>query len=254
MTTVLNSDNSNTGQINPQEKANNAEQYVEEEFRDVNLKNQIKRQKEWVYLSHYLVIEGLDPVHIISGKDDGNEPDFTLVFCENEQMIYIGVELTTIPRLRTQMSDSGLITKRWYWQALNLVAKQNMERQINDSESDYLIAERFTKPMKTAYMPQDKFKEYRKGRSISIITQQDVDEVMKKKQPKVDAYHSRRQLNEIWLLIHTDKYQPDTILSFERSKKTGQHLALKHNSDFDKVQITCYPSYRMLNVQKLTKS
>lgn len=253
MTTVLNSDDPNTEQINPQKKANNAEQHAEGEHRGVNLKNQIKRQKEWVYLSHYLAIEGLDPVHIISGKDDGNEPDFTLVFCENEQMVYIGVELTTIPRLRTQMNDTGLITKRWYWQALNLVAKQNMERHINEGENNYLIAERFKKPMKTAYMPQDKFKESRKGRSISIITQKDVDEVMKKKQPKTNSYHNRRQLNELWLLIHTDKYQPDIILSLERSEQIGGDLPLMHNSDFDKVQITCYPSYRMLNVQKLNK-
>ncbi|WP_296404111.1 hypothetical protein [Psychrobacter sp.] len=216
-----------------------------------SLQNQVKRQKEWVYLSHFLAIQGLQPVHIISGKDDGNEPDFTLVFWEDNQLVYIGIELTTLPRLRSQMSDSGLIAKRWYWQALNIVAKQNLENHVYDHENGYLTAERFKIPMKTAYMPRNKFIKQRKGRSISIITQKDVDEVMKKKQPKIESYHIRRPLNELWLLIHTDKYQPETILSFERSKQTGNEMALKHDTAFDNVQITCYPSYRILNVLKV---
>lgn len=257
MSTVLNNDNPDTRQISPlslQGQDKSIQLNAEGSRHSINLKNQIKRQKEWVYLSHYLAISGLDPVYIISGMDDGNEPDFTLVFWENDQLVYIGLELTTLSRLRTQMSDTGLITKRWYWQAINLVAKQNKEKYLYDNENGYLIAERFKKPMKTAYMPQNKFKEYRKGRSISIITQTDVDEVIKKKQPKINSYHNRRQLNELWLLIHTDKYQPDTILSLERSKQIGHDLSLTHNSDFDNVQITCYPSYRMINVQKLNKS
>ena len=92
------------------------------------------------------------------------------------------------------------------------------------------------------------------SKGINKYTQTDVDEVIKKKQPKINSYHNRRQLNELWLLIHTDKYQPDTILSLERSKQIGHDLSLTHNSDFDNVQITCYPSYRMINVQKLNKS
>lgn len=252
MTPLLNSNDPDKKQTDSQANVNRIESNAESEQHRVNLQNQTKRQKEWVYLSHYLAIQGLDPVHIISGKDDGNEPDFTLVFWENDQLVYIGVELTTLPRLRTQMSDTGLIAKRWYWQAVNLVAKQNLEGNLYDNENGYLISERFKKPMKTAYMPQNKFKEYRKGRSISIITQEDVDQVMKKKQSKTNAYHSRRPLNELWLLIHTDKYQPDTILSFERSKQTGHDLALTHSSGFDNVQITCYPSYRTLNVLTVT--
>lgn len=216
-----------------------------------NLQNQIKRQREWVYLTHYLTIQGLDPVHIISGKDDGYEPDFTLVFWENNQLVYIGIELTTLPRLRTQMSEKGLIAKRWYWQALNVVAKQNISGHLYDEDNGYLTAERFKIPMKTLYMPKDKFIEFRKGRTISSITQQDVDKVMHKKQPKIEAYQTRRALNELWLLIHTDKYQPDTILSFEKDKLTGRDINLTHSTAFDNVQITCYPSYKILNVQKI---
>lgn len=265
METVLNSENTIININNPYEKIgfngkqdkdtllnNGTPQNRQATYNGENLQNQIKRQKEWVYLSHYLAIEGLEPVHIISGKDDGNEPDFTLVFWENDQLVYIGIELTTLPRLRTQMSEVGLIAKRWYWQALSTVAKQNLEQQYYDINNSYYLTERFKTPMKTVYMPQYKFEKYRKSRTISSITQKDVDEVMKKKKPKIESYHNRRQLNELWLLIHTDKYQPDTILSFERSKQTGQELALKHDSDFDNVQITCYPSYRTLNVQRVT--
>lgn len=65
--------------------------------------NQSKRQREWVYLSHYLMISGLNPLHIISGQDDGREPDFTLIFYQQRRLYYVGIELTTLPRLREQM-------------------------------------------------------------------------------------------------------------------------------------------------------
>lgn len=85
---------------------------------------QLKRLRERVYLSHFLAINGIQPEHIICGKDDGKEPDFTLVI-DNQ---YIGIELTTLPRLRDRMGDKHLSLKRWYWKLRANVAGSSMTR------------------------------------------------------------------------------------------------------------------------------
>lgn len=71
----------------------------------------LKRLRERVYLSHFLAVNGIQPEHIICGEDDGKEPDFTLII-DNQ---YIGIELTTLPRLRDRMGNKHLLLKRWYW-------------------------------------------------------------------------------------------------------------------------------------------
>ncbi|WP_131669173.1 hypothetical protein [Psychrobacter pygoscelis] len=203
-----------------------------------NRQNQTKRQREWVYLSHYIAINGLNPLHIISGQDDGREPDFTLVFYQQSRLYYVGVELTTLPRLRDQMGEAALIAKRWYWQGLRVMA---MRRQ---KQASY---QRFRLPVTTLYMPIDDFNKrlYRLPRSI--ITQQDVDAVMAKKAHKAAAYHTRRPLDELWLLVHCDKYQPESILTASKAS-----ITLTHNSDFDQVQITRYPSHKVIDVSRST--
>ena len=203
---------------------------------------QSKRQREWVYLCHYLAITGLDPVHIISGLDDGQEPDFTLVFYWQQQFYYVGVELTTLPRLRDQMGDKGLITKRWYWQSLLIMAKQ----QADLDEQQYLQL-----PMTTLYMPATIFEQRLQYLAHSAITQKDVDAVMDKKSHKVPSYKTRRKLDELWLLIHTDKYQPQSILTVPKSAAQPSKLAnptLSHHSNFDRVHITRYPSHKLIEV------
>lgn len=201
-----------------------------------NLQNQHKRQKEWIYLCHYIAISGLNPLHIISGQDDGHEPDFTLIFYQQSRLYYVGVELTTLPRLRDQMDDKGLIAKRWYWQGLQIMAKH---RQKIPS------FQRFKWPVQSIYMPLDDYGQRLRKLPYSIISQADIDAVMQKKAHKVPSYHDRRALDELWLLIHTDKYQPDSILT--RAKKP---LGLCHASGFDQVQVTRYPSHKIINVIK----
>lgn len=222
-----------------------------------NQQRQSKRQREWVYLCHYLAITGLDPVHIISGLDDGQEPDFTLVFYWQQRFYYVGVELTTLPRLRDQMGDKGLIAKRWYWQSLQIMAKQ----QAALDEQQY-----FQLPITTLYMPTIIFEQRLQYLPHSPITQKDVDAVMDKKSHKVSSYKTRRQLDELWLLIHTDKYQPESILtvpkpsvlsktkSKNKSKSKSAKLAnpttatLTHHSGFNRVHITRYPSHKLIEV------
>lgn len=198
--------------------------------------NQIKRQKEWIYLCHYIAISGLNPLHIISGQDDGREPDFTLIFYRQARLYYIGIELTTLPRLRDHMSEEALIGKRWYWQGLQVMAK------FRQKMPSY---QRFKLPVQTIYMPADTYQQRLSNLPHSPITQDDIDAVMVKKAHKVAGYRSRRPLDELWLLVHTDKYQPDCILT--TAKKP---LALYHTSGFDQIQLTRYPSHKIINVRK----
>ena len=199
--------------------------------------NQTKRQKEWIYLCHYIAISGLNPLHIISGQDDGQEPDFTLIFYQHSRLYYVGVELTTLPRLRDQMGEEALIAKRWYWQGLQVMAKQ---RQKMPSY------QRFKLPVQTIYMPTDDYNQRLAQLPHSIVSQTDIDAVMQKKAHKVAGYQTRRPLDELWLLVHTDKYQPESILT--SAKKP---LALFHDSGFDQVQVTRYPSHKIINVHKI---
>lgn len=198
--------------------------------------NQTKRQKEWIYLCHYIAISGLNPLHIISGQDDGQEPDFTLIFYQHSRLYYVGIELTTLPRLRDQMGEEALIAKRWYWQGLQVMAKQRQKMPIY---------QRFKLPVKTIYMPSDDYNQRLAQLPHSIISQADIDAVMQKKAHKVVDYQTRRPLDELWLLVHTDKYQPESILT--SAKKP---LALFHGSGFDQVQVTRYPSHKIINVLK----
>lgn len=196
--------------------------------------NQSKRQREWIYLCHYIAINGLNPLHIISGQDDGREPDFTLIFYQQSRLYYVGVELTTLPRLRDQMGEKDLIAKRWYWQGLQVMAKR---RQKQPS------FQRFRLPVKTLYMPTDTFNQRLKHLPRSIISQSDIDAVMKKKAHKVSAYVTRRPLDELWLLVHTDKFQPDSILT-----DSHHSIELYHRSNFDQVHVTRYPSHKIIQV------
>lgn len=231
---------------------NNSSQITPKLINSSSRQNQIKRQREWVYLSHYLAIEGLDPVYIISGNDDGREPDFTLIFSKNRELIYIGIELTTLPRLRDRMGEDDLIAKRWYWQGLQVMARQRIKTQEGMrcyENGCYPNFERFKLPVKTLYMPTNQFLKRRKQVTLSRITQQDVNDVMSKKAHKVDGYHARRPLDELWLLVHTDKYQPDCILT-----EPNPRVSLTHTSGFDQIHITRYPSHKVLKVERLTKS
>jgi hypothetical protein len=202
--------------------------------------NQSKRQREWVYLSHYLMISGLNPLHIISGKDDGREPDFTLIFYRQSRLYYVGIELTTLPRLWDQMGETALIAKRWYWQGLQAMAKQQQQ------QASYL---NFRLPVKTLYMSTDSSNKRLCQLPRSQITQIDIEAAMQKKAHKVSAYHKRRPLDELWLLIHTDKYQcqqqyqPSYILA-----EPAAATQLSHSSNFDQVHITRYPSHKLIEV------
>lgn len=215
----------------------------------VSQQNQSKRQREWVYLCHYLAITGLEPVHIISGQDDGLEPDFTLVFDQqhkpSSRLYYVGIELTTLPRLRDQMGDQGLIAKRWYWQGLQVMAKQRPPLALQQDSLSH-----FQTPMMTLYMPADEFEQHLQHLPHSPITQVDVDAVMQKKAHKVLTYQTRRVLDELWLLVHTDKYQPDCILTAPKATSKSRQM-LMHSSGFDNVQITRYPSHKLIQVVKI---
>ncbi|WP_434353551.1 hypothetical protein VH441_00545 [Psychrobacter sp. HD31] len=207
--------------------------------------NQSKRQREWIYLTHYLAITGLNPIHIISGNDDGREPDFTLVFYHDSRLYYVGVELTTLPRLRDNMGDKALISKRWYWQSLHKIARlrekeENLETGAA-SQSVMYHYDRFRVPMSTLYMPAEEFA--KRPSKKSMISQDDMDAVMEKKAHKVEAYHTRRPLQELWLLVHTDKYQPENVL-------TAPDYKLFHDSGYDQIHVTRYPSHKVINVNK----
>lgn len=209
----------------------------------ISRQNQLKRQREWIYLHHYLATTGLNPIYVISGSDDGREPDFTLVFYQDYRLYYVGVELTTLPKLRDYMGDEELISKRWYWQALHQMARQREKEKNNTNVMRSF--DRFRVPVTTLYMPHDEFAQ--KKRKKLAISQQDVDEVMSKKAHKVDAYYTRRPLQELWLLVHTNKYQPNHILTESKQR-------LFHDSDFDQVHITRYPSHKIIKVKKLNSS
>lgn len=79
--------------------------------------HQLKRQREWVYLTHFLAEFGWHPAKTFSGSDDGKEPDFTCVFHSDQGDYYVGIELTTLPRLRDRLGNDNLMLKRWFWQS-----------------------------------------------------------------------------------------------------------------------------------------
>lgn len=215
--------------------------------------NQSKRQREWVYLSHYLMISGLNPLHIISGQDDGREPDFTLIFYQQRRLYYVGIELTTLPRLREQMGDTALIAKRWYWQGWRVGAKQRQEQKKQQVQGNSQIKaqtrnKRFHMPVKVLNRPNYSLSKALRQPPHSRITQLDIEAAMQKKAHKVSAYHKRRPLDELWLLIHTDQYQ----CQYETNwllLPPNPTTPLTHSSDFDQVHITRYPSHSLLEVK-----
>lgn len=64
-----------------------------------------------VAVSGTLAVQQWQPKRILEGQDDGHEPDFTLWL----QGQVIGVELTTLPRLRDQMGNHQPRSRRLYW-------------------------------------------------------------------------------------------------------------------------------------------
>lgn len=164
----------------------------------------LKRQREWLYLEHFLAVRQLQPQHIIEGQDDGHEPDFTLRL----QGQWIGVELTTLPRLRDRIGSHQLRLRRGYWALM---------RHLGWPFAG-------TRPQRTL-----------SGQMVdSVIDQQDIDAVMQKKQHRLPHYHERRPLDQVWLLIHTDALQPRGLL------QVGE-AALQHRSGFDAVWLSRYP-------------
>lgn len=311
-----------------------------------------KRLKEQVYLAHFLAVNGIQPERIISGKDDGKEPDFTLVLHGK----YIGVELTTLPRLRECMGNEHLVWRRIYWSVLRMLSlghtKQydphhrhdsrhtpaniqlNQQQQSNQQHHKtkntqpkqpkqlssahpptlyvttlyatalYATTPCSPRPLSPKTQPTHFLHAFKKRllalarfieatippsqsyfvnpqsalslsslslssaqtvptqnihnpshttpASMSYITQQDIDAVMTKKADKVAAYHSRRPLDALWLLIHTNQnqqiqtQQKQTTLAMPR-----QHLV--HASDYDAVWLTTYPSKQAYQIQTASK-
>ena len=78
----------------------------------------------------------------------------------------------------------------------------------------------------------------------SYINQSDIDAVMSKKAHKVQAYHKKRALDEVWLLIHTNEQQEKGVLTFDTSE------VLHHGSEFNRVFLTLYPTTTLLQVAK----
>jgi hypothetical protein len=200
------------------------------------------------------MISGLNPLHIISGQDDGREPDFTLIFYQEGRLYYVGIELTTLPRLREQMGDTALIAKRWYWQGWQVLAKQRKKAQGkyqdqgNSQIKKQVNNQRLRLPIKMLKRLHYTLSKARRQPPHSRITQLDIEAAMQKKAHKVSAYHERRPLDELWLLIHTDKYQ----CRYEKNwllLAPNINIQLTHSSDFDRVHITRYPSHSLIEVK-----
>ena len=75
--------------------------------------NQLKRQREWVYLAHFLAMLHLHPAKTCSGTDDGNEPDFPCICYSDKGDYAIGIQLTSLPRLRGRLCNDPLTFKLW---------------------------------------------------------------------------------------------------------------------------------------------
>lgn len=243
--------------------------------------NQLKRQREWVYLAHFLAMLHLHPAKTISGSDDGNEPDFTCIFHGDKGEYAVGIELTTLPRLRDRLGNDNLMLKRWYWQSLLQVSTKFTPTQVN-SRGEILgckgewqnidnrhilnlsepfirqhghlshlsltskLQHRIAKTMR--WLPSAFFTDMAPDNEElpidSYISQADIDAVMAKKAHKVTAYHKKRKLDEIWLLIHTNEQQENGLLSVDSEQ------VLHHGSHFNRVFLTLYPTTTLLQVAK----
>lgn len=243
--------------------------------------NQLKRQREWVYLGHFLAMLHLHPAKTISGTDDGNEPDFTCIFYCDKGEYAIGIELTTLPRLRDRLGNDNLMLKRWYWQSLLQVSTKLTPTQFNchgeilgvkgdwqkiDNRKIVNVSQQFIEPSsdwphatlssklqngiaKTMrWLPSAFFTDMADENEDlpidSYINQSDIDAVMSKKAHKVQAYHKKRALDEVWLLIHTNEQQEKGLLTFDTNE------ALHHGSKFNRVFLTLYPTTTLLQVAK----
>lgn len=243
--------------------------------------NQLKRQREWVYLAHFLAMLHLHPAKTISGDDDGNEPDFTCIFHCGQGEYVIGIELTTLPRLRDRLGNDNLMLKRWYWQSLlqvstkftpsqfnchgEILGAKNTWQKIDNRKilnlSAQFIAQTADLPHTTVthklqnsiaktmrWLPSAFFTDMATDNEDlpidSYITQTDIDAVMTKKAHKVTAYQKKRKLDEVWLLIHTNEQQENGLLRFDSSE------ALHHGSNFNRVFLTLYPTKTLLQVAK----
>ena len=171
----------------------------------------VKRQREWLYLEHFLAVQALRPSRIIEGQDDGHEPDFTLLINGR----WIGIELTTLPRLRDQIGEHQLRMRRLYWWLM---------RQLGWP----LAGARATT-------------EVVNGAQALPIGQADIDAVMQKKHHRVPHYRQRRHLDELWLLIHTDAMQADGLLAVGATP-------LHHGSAFDRVWLSRYPLRTLIDI------
>lgn len=234
--------------------------------------NQLKRLREWVYLTHFLAMGKLHPTKTISGTDDGQEPDFTCVFLKNGKPYTVGIELTTLPRLRDRLGNHSLMARRWYWQTLLQVnthfkptdVKQRLTPFIHpfsnadkdkpivsphDSVTQKVsenVQKTIAKTMR--WLPSAFFTDMAEAVTLpvdSLVTQADIDAVMAKKAHKVASYQHKRKLDETWLLIHTNEQQENGVLRFLHDQ------TFRHDSDFDQVILTFYPSDMMLSIEKV---
>lgn len=238
---------------------------------------QLKRQREWVYLTHFLATLQLLPQKTISGSDDGKEADFTCIFATNvdgKQGSYVvGIELTTLPRLRDRLGNDHLMLKRWYWQTQLQMVSGFTPTQLHLKNGNYLSEQKINQHIAVLPEPSKLSNWLRAGQDIglalgkkwlpsayvsdmtmaenlpvdSVIDQQDIDAVMIKKASKAHNYRQRRKLDELWLLIHTNEQQENGILALESEK------SLYYDSNFDRVFLTRYPNQQLMQANRTVK-
>lgn len=170
-----------------------------------------KRRRERIYLEHFLTVRQLHVEQLIDGQDDGHEPDFSAKIDGK----WIGIELTTLPRLRDRVGNHALLTRRWYWQMMRHLGWPFAgERPVLAPPHAALL----------------------------WVSQEDIHAVMQKKADKVKQYQDRRPLDQVWLLIHTDHIQAHGRLMLPKH-------TLWHHSSFDQVWLSCYPTRHVVAVQ-----
>ena len=171
--------------------------------------------------------------------------------------------------------------KRWYWQSLLQVSTKFTPTQFNchgeilgvkgdwqniDNRKIVNVSQQFIEPSRDLphptlssklqngiaktmrWLPSAFFTDMADENEDlpidSYINQGDIDAVMSKKAHKVHAYHKKRALDEVWLLIHTNEQQEKGLLIFDTNE------ALHHGSKFNRVFLTLYPTTTLLQVAK----